>query len=204
MNTHHVHPRLGLPRFLSFEPFFLEALRAFDRGQDTKFTIEGGLSPSTIAARMRDSIQGLRINNDGWKDRIDPELWELFHKHDGKFVIAGPDVNNEVWFRAAKKRGNPNFAGVPFHEAAGELRRYMSTKSIVRQGGASTPAETSIRATDCSEQIVRSFVTLKALGQLTSPVIFPGPIDGGLIETLTTDADIAFHFDSNRNETILL
>jgi hypothetical protein len=68
MLVNYVHPRLGLPKFLTFEPFFVTALENFDRGEATRFEITGGLSPSTIAARLRDSLHGYRLNKLAWAE----------------------------------------------------------------------------------------------------------------------------------------
>jgi hypothetical protein len=45
---------------------------------------------------------------------------------------------------------------------------------------------------------------LKSLGQLDEPVIFPGPLDPNLTSGLMAMHDIAFHYDGQRNETILV
>lgn len=202
MLTQYVHPRLGLPKFLTFEPFFVSALEAYDRGEDTKFQITGGLSPSTIAARMRDSLHGYRINNRAWDPKVDPRFVELFNKHDGTFVIAGPDTNGEVWFRRRHK--TPLFKGTVFSEIEGNLPKYMSTKTVSATSMAQSAAPSAMRAKDCSVDTVKAFVNLKSLGQLDQPVIFPGPIDPGLTDSLSAGVDIAFHFDPQRNETILV
>ena len=203
MLTSYVHPRLGLPKFLTFEPFFVTALRAFDRGEDTRFEITGGLSPSTIAARMRDSIQGYRLNATSWGDRVDPEFVTLFAKHDGKFVISGPNPQGEVWFRTKQKQGGHLVRpGSPsFHEAEGEIGKYLSTKSYVSRG-ATGPAP--LRAKDCRSETVAQFAALKANGHLELAVIFPGAIDTETTNNLLSMFDVAFHFDSQRNETILV
>lgn len=203
MLTSYVHPRLGLPKFLTFEPFFVTALRAFDRGEDTRFDITGGLSPSTIAARMRDSIQGYRLNHTTWTDRVDPEFITLFTKHDGKFVISGPNEQGEVWFRTKQKQGGHLIRpGTPsFHEVEGQINKYVATKSVI----SSRPTTLApLRAKDCFPETVAHFAALKANGHLELAVIFPGAIDTDTTAKLLSVFDIAFHFDSQRNETILV
>jgi len=202
MFTQYVHPRLGLPKFLTFEPFFLAALEAFDKGKATKFELKGGLSPSTIAARMRDSLHGYRLNFTAWKDRVDPRFIELHAKHEGKFVISGPNEAGEVWFRERHQRGI--FKGVPFSEIEGNLPKYLGTKSVVTPSTSPQPADSSIRANSCDENIVRTYVTLKSTGNLSQPVIFPGQVNQPLIDELQSSFDIAFHYDAGRHETILV
>jgi hypothetical protein len=202
MLTQYVHPRLGLPKFLTFEPYFVAGLEAFDKGQDTKFDLSGGLSPSTLAARMRDSLQGYRLNKKFWGDRVSPRFAELYEKHDGQFVIAGPDENNEVWLRARRKRFA--YKGTPFNEVEGNLPKYVSTKTVIRSDPAVPSQPAGIIAKDSSNAVVTAYVTLKNLGQLDQPVIFPGPVDPTLIAELTATSDIAFHYDPNRNETVLV
>ena len=202
MLTQYVHPRLGLPKFLTFEPYFIAALEAFDKGQDTKFDLSGGLSPSTLAARMRDSLQGYRINKKSWGERVDPRFAALYEKHDGQFVIAGPDENNSVWLRARRKRFA--YAGTPFSEVEGNLPRYMSTKTVIRSDPMVPSQPAGIIAKDSTNAVVSAYVALKNLGQLDQPVIFPGPVDPVLVAQLTASSDIAFHYDPNRNETILV
>jgi hypothetical protein len=61
-----------------------------------------------------------------------------------------------------------------------------------------------IRAASCEANVVKQFAHLKAGGHIASAVIFPGPIDPAYTEGLASDYDIHFHYDSQRNETILL
>ena len=201
MLVNYVHPRLGLPKFHTFEPFFITALENFDRGEATRFEITGGLSPSTIAARLRDSLHGYRLNKLAWADRIDPRFAELFAKHDGAFVIAGPDEEGNVWLR--QRHLPQKNRELTFTQVEGQLPKYVSAKSI--PAGQTQPAAPSgLRAKSCTEAAVRSFVMLKSLGQLDEPVIFPGPLDPNLTSGLMAMHDIAFHYDGQRNETILV
>jgi len=211
MLTSHIHPRLGLPKFLSFEPYFKDALLAFDLGNDTLITITGGLSPNTVAARMRDSLSGLRLNGKGpnadrWKSAIDPVVWQLFWKHDGHFVIAGPDSSMQIWFRVRKAKGGLSAsAAVHFNEVQGDLAKHVRTKTII-QANSSRPSVSSetLRANDCSESTVRRMLELRIDNIISQAIAFPGPIDTALVAELTGSFDIAFHYDIVRNETILL
>ena len=211
MLTSHIHPRLGLPKFLLFEPYFKDALLAFDAGNDTLITITGGLSPNTVAARMRDSLAGLRLNGKGpnaelWRAKIDPVVWDLFWKHDGQFVIAGPDNNMQVWFRAKRPKGGRS-ANVPltFNEVSGDLAKHVRTKTVI-QSDVTRPSVSSetLRANDCTESTVRKMVDLRVTNCISQAIAFPGPLDQSLIDTLTSSFDVAFHYDVTRNETILL
>ena len=211
MLTSHIHPRLGLPKFLSFEPYFKDALLAFDAGNDTLITITGGLSPNTVAARMRDSLSGLRLNGKGpnadrWRSAIDPIVWDLFWKHDGHFVIAGPDSAMQVWFRTKRpKGGHSASAPIHFNEVQGDLSKHLRTKTIIQSNHTqpSVSAET-LRANDCSETAVRRMVQLRNDNIISQAIAFPGQIDAALVAELTDSFDIAFHYDVVRNETILL
>jgi len=200
MQTQYVHPRLGLPKFLVFEPFIRDAIEAFDRGQDTKITVNGGLSQTTVAARLRDSLLGFRLNHRSWQPRVDPVVYDLLLKHDGKFVIAGPDANGEIWFRQRRKTGNPNIP-VQFNEVEGQLDKHMRTSAVAR---VNPPAQTALRAKDCNIETIRSFAMLRAAGQLDLPVIFPGPISPDIESEIVASHDVAFHYDQQRNETVLV
>lgn len=200
MLTQYVHPRLGLPKFRFFEPFFLQALQAFDRGEDTKFTLDGGLSPTTVAARMRDSLQGLRLNNTNWESQIDPEVYRLYFKHEGKFVIAGPDSDGNVWMRKRLQTGKKG--GTQFTQVEGELGKHVRVSTVQQVATHSAPQP--IRAGDCAPDTVKQFAHLKAGGHIAAAVIFPGPLDPTDTAGLSHDNDIHFHYDPSRNETILL
>ena len=200
MITTYVHPRLGLPKFLTFEPFFLSALEEFDRGQETKFTMMGGLSPSTVAARMRDSLQGYRLNSKHWGTSVNPQFVALFAKHDGQFVIAGPDTNGEVWFRCRHKKGG--HVGTTFCEVEGHLDKHI--RRTVSPSPTGVPAAQVIRARSCDRDVVLSYGHLKGRGELSMPVIFPGPVEPSIVAELINTSDVAFNFDSERNETILM
>jgi hypothetical protein len=211
MLTSHIHPRLGLPKFLSFEPYFKDALLAFDSGNDTLITITGGLSPNTVAARMRDSLSGLRLNGKGpnadrWRSAIDPVVWDLFWRHDGHFVIAGPDSAMQIWFRSKRpKGGHSASAPIHFNEVQGDLSKHLRTKTIINSDSFRPSASAEVlRANDCTEATIRKMVDLRTTNIISQAIAFPGTLDPGLITELTDSFDIAFHHDVIRNETILL
>jgi len=211
MLTSHIHPRLGLPKFLSFEPYFKDALLAFDSGNDTLITITGGLSPNTVAARMRDSLSGLRLNGKGpnadrWRSAIDPVVWDLFWRHDGHFVIAGPDSAMQIWFRSKRpKGGHSASAPIHFNEVQGDLSKHLRTKTIINSPSLRPTASADVlRANDCTDSAVRRMVDLRITNIISPAIAFPGQLDPALTADLTTSHDIAFHYDPVRNETILL
>lgn len=204
MLTKYVHPRLGLPRFITLEPFFVDALEAFDKGNETLLTTTGGLSPSTVAARMRDSLQGYRINKRDWAQVVNPRFVELMAKHDGTFVIAGPDPNMQVWFRSRHKRKNA-YAGPTFHEVEGDLPKFLRSKTVLAQNQGATPNSLAVRASNCLDETVRAYAQLKYAGEFAEqPIVFPGPISAELQANLIGAGDIAFHFDEQRQETVMV
>jgi hypothetical protein len=210
MLTSHVHPRLGIPKFTQFHPFFLAALQAFDRGEDTEFKIEGGLSPNTVAARMRDSIMAYRINTRGpmreqWLAAGGEPFNTLFVKHDHKFVIAGPDNEGRVMFRHKKFTGKDR--EIRYTQVGGELPKYIRMRSVASPQGAvaqQAPGSDGLRAKDSTDSTVRAFFQLKLIGQLDQPVVFPGPVTAELTTELQSQGDFFFHFDPDRNETVLM
>lgn len=204
MLTAHIHPRLGLDKFLKFEPFFLAALEAFDKdGSATVFSVDGGLSPTTIAARMRDSLQGYRLNQVAWKDQVNPRFAQLMAKHDGQFVIAGPDTEGRVMLRHRRMPNAVIFNGPTFHQASGNLPKYIRTTHVKPSDNNSPVLDPTIKAPNCDEATVRALVLVKTQG-LAAPVIFPGALTTRLCDELSSVHDVAFHYDAERNETVMM
>lgn len=199
MLTSYVHPRLGQKKFELFQPWFLDALERLDQGQETKFDFKNGLSPSTVAARMRDSLQGYRLNK--W-DCATPRFVELFNKHDGKFVVAGPDLENNVYFRFKHARGRQS-GDKPYHVLEGQLPTHMQARAAERTV-LNTAVPQPLRAKSCDTLVVEQYGKLKGIGEIDVAVIFPGPVEPSIIERLTSTFDLAFQFYPERNETIML
>lgn len=196
-NASSVHPRLGLESFRKFEPYFIEALKAFP--ETTEFKISGGLSPSTICARMRDSLLGYRLNQ--WPD-ASPEFRSLFEQHDGKFVMR-LDPNMRVLFTARRMTGYAAAGAVPFSEVGGNIGKYIKTQTVIGTAKASEPRMMRINGTPTEDQIL-TLATLKATGQIEDPIVFTGDIRTERLLSLQSSHDIVFHFDETRDETIIM
>ena len=121
----HIHPRLGIGPFVKFEPFFIEALKAFPA--TTVFKIDG-LSPTTICARMRDSMLGYRLNR--WS-QASPEFVSLFDQHEGQFVFR-LDKDMQVLFTPRRLTGAQSSATVPFTQIQGDLPKYVKTVKVLQ------------------------------------------------------------------------
>ena len=197
-NTAHVHPRLGIGPFKKFEPFFIEALRAFPK--TTEFRIDGGLSPNTIIARMRDSMLGYRLNR--WTD-ADPEFKTLFDLHDGKWVLRGPDQEMRIWFTERQAPGSKAFQGTLYSQAAGTLGKYIKTQVVVDKLSTPAPKMVQIYGVQTEDQIA-TLAALKAQGSISDPIVFQGDIRSEHTMKLQSSHDIIFYYDQERNETILM
>ena len=193
----HVHPRLGIGPFKKFEPFFLEALRAFPA--TTEMKIDGGLSPTTIAARMRDSLLGYRLNR--WPE-ADPEFRTLYEQHEGKFVLRGPDKDMRIYFTERTVPGAHTFKGTSFHQAEGTLGKYIKTRVIQDKLPVAAPQVVRVSGTQSMKEIA-VLAALRAAGSI-DPVVFVGDIRSDGTRELEASSDVVFHYDESRNETILM
>jgi hypothetical protein len=202
MITSYIHPRLGLTKFLAFQPFFIAALEEYEKGNDTKFTALGGLSANTVAARMRDSLAGYRINAKLWSDRIDPHFIELMNRCDGLFVIAGPDLNGDIWLRARHKTGEHKPGQLPFCEVEGTLDKHVR-RTVLPAVQTPAPAQI-IRPLSNDQEVVKLFCALKGRGEIPMPVIFTGPIETSISDEMLRSYDISISYNPERNETIIM
>lgn len=207
MQTAYVHPRLGLPSFLKFEPFFLEALRQWPK--ETKFNISQTLSPNTIIARMRDSLSGFRLNRDRWLPSINPEFVKLFDQYEGQYVFClVPDATDDtlpaaVWFKHRRQRGNPNNLN-SFHQVSGELHKHIRSESFVTHNMKPVEAQGILMNGEALGQEDYNFLAhLVAIHAFQSPLFFQGDVTNNFVEASLT-MDVTAHFNPNRNETIVM
>jgi len=196
MQATYAHQKLGLAKFKTYEPYLLAAFEDLDKNLESRFVVTG-IAPSTLAARLRDTIAGFRINRSAWQDAIEPRFLALFLKYDNQFVIRGPDEQNNVWL--AFKRYRPGLTPPSASEVTGEIRRYQTiVKPFIRPS-----APTEHRANSKDNKVIEAFVTLICSGEITNPVIFSGKIDSDYQVSLTNSHDIAFYYDPLRDVTVL-
>ena len=193
--TAHVHPRLGIGPFKKFEPYFIEAMRALPA--TTVITIEGGLSPSTICARMRDSLLGYRLNR--WP-QADLEFRSLYEQHQDSMVVR-LDKDMRVLITPRRLPGGSSMA--PWNEVQGKLARYIKTKVVADHLRPPEPEVLRIQGTPTVAQIA-NLATMKGSGIITTPITFLGDIRSDATRELEVSSDIVFHYDPERNETILM
>lgn len=202
MLTQYVHSRLGLPSFEKFQPYFLAGLRALEAGQECLVSIDGGLSPATVAARMRDSLHGFRINTVEWSKIADPEFVTLFAKWDGLFTISGPDINNEVIIRSKRAVGRRSASGTSLTQVVqGNLDRYVRTSS---RPSSQPTQDDSITAPNSEIDTLMKYVAMKSSGLLPMAVKFVGLFDQSTLDSIHAAYDVALSYDQQRNITILL
>lgn len=206
MLTAFVHPRLGLPSFERFQPYFIAGLRALEAGNECVVNIDGGLSPATIAARMRDSLHGFRINASLWSQSVDPEFVSLFTKWDGQFTISGPDLDGLIVIRPKRQVGRKSASGASLsqHDTT-SLGKFLST--TVRPPQMSTAVQTglddSITAPNNERDTVMRYVEMKSAGLLPVAIKFIGKLSIPIVEEII-NYDVALSYDEQRNITILL
>lgn len=205
MLTQYVHSRLGWPSFEKFQPYYIEGLKSLEAGAECLVQIDGGLSPATVAARMRDSLHGFRINAAEWSKVADPVFVELFHKWDGLFTISGPNLNGEVTIRPKQARGRKTVGGVQLSQVVqGNIDRYVRTVQRPTRSAAAASTDDSITAPNSDEATIREYVRMKGLGLLPMTVKFIGQFPEDLTMSLMSTFDVAISYDQQRNITILL
>lgn len=202
--TSYIHPRLGLPSFLKFQPYFLEALRAWPK--ETQFNILGGLSPSTITARMRDALQGYRLNKDAWRESVNPEFVTLFAQYDGQFMISMAE-DATVWFRQRHKQGKHIGASTArFHEVEGELDKHIRSKSFVAKAthqGPAGPEHITINPAHLTEQDFNNLMVLLAHEAFDLPLLFSGDLTSKFSDSFQLHGVTAV-YNQQRNETVVI
>lgn len=178
-------PQLSEATFRVYEPFIHAAVKAWP--DETRWAPEElintrtqrPLSPATFAGRMRDAIVSFR--NNAWESYIDAEKFrEIF----GAFSVA-MSADGSVWFRNRGRKGRP----LTFAKEAGPTN--SAPASVGEMWGTATDAEISAAC------------VLLHHTRISGPIIINGTVSQELTDHLTSNYNVAIHFDSSSQRTII-
>lgn len=166
--------------FRKYEPFIKQAVK--NAPLETSFSVPDGLSVNTFVARVRDAIVSLKRFR--WDTTIDVEkLWTL----SGKYIWSIDPGGEKIWFREKQKRGRPL-------EYAAEAH----TRQAAQAGASISSVWTNLQVGE-----IDSLALLIHNQRITGPVYVEGQLPEELTSRLSSLFDVAFTFDTTKNQTII-